>query len=59
MQSNKETRDVTIRGQQEAAAATASGTAHKLNMSFEVILSYEKCNNNLPLISQVKDFFHF
>ena len=59
MQSDKESKDVTIGGQQEPAAATESGTAHKLNMSIEVIVSYEKCNNNLPLISQIKDFFPF
>ena len=37
MQSDKLSKDVTIGGQQEPAAATESGTAHKLTMSIEVM----------------------
>ena len=43
MQSDKENKSVTLGGQQEPEAETESGTAHKLNMSIEVIVSYEKC----------------
>ena len=42
MQSDKENKSVTLGGQQEPEAETESGTAHKLNMSIEVIVSHKK-----------------